>query len=141
MGQRRQSREFALQMLFQLDLVEGEPSDAFPAFWETRGVDGETRTFSESLVLGVLAERSQLDDWIRGSAKRWRLERMAAVDRNVLRIAVHELMLEDGPPAPVVIDEAIEIARKFSSEESGSFINGILDDIHRRIRRGEIAHP
>ena len=138
MGSRRRGREYALQLLFQLDLVEAEPAAAFPDFWETRDVGDDVRDFAEALVLGVRSARPQLDEVIAGSARRWKIGRMAAVDRNVLRLAVHELLSSDPPPR-VVIDEAIEIAKKFGSEDSGGFINGILDDVHRRVRDGEIG--
>ena len=90
------------------------------------------------LVREVRTSREWLDEVIAGSARRWKLDRMATVDRNVLRLAVHELLGHDAPPR-VVIDEAIEIAKKYGSEDSGGFINGILDDVHRRVREGEIG--
>lgn len=138
MGSRRRAREYALQLLFQLDLVDEDPAAAFPDFWDTRDVATDVRGFAEELVREVRAARASLDDVIAGSARRWKLERMATVDRNVLRLAVHELLGDDAPPR-VVIDEAIEIAKKYGSEDSGGFINGILDDVHRRVREGEIG--
>ena len=139
MGQRRKGREYALQLLFQLDLVKGSLDEVLPDFWATRKADLEVRGFAEDLVKGVLQSKDLLDNIIRESAHHWKLERMAAVDRNVLRFAVFELVKGDDPPPRVVIDEAIEVAKKFGSEASGSFINGILDDIHRRLERGEIG--
>ena len=140
MGKRRRAREYALQLLFQLDLVEGNPADAFPDFWDGReDADDDVRSFAEAAVESVIADRAMLDGIIRESAKRWKLERMAAVDRNVLRLAVRELLHGGDAPAPVVMDEAIEIAKKYGSEDSGSFINGILDDVHRRVMAGEIG--
>ena len=138
MGQRRRAREHALQMLFQIDLTGAAAADVFREFWAERPTAEDMRSFAERLVLGVQAERDDLDRWIRGSADHWRLERMAVVDRNVLRMAVHEMIAPAAPPAAVVIDEAIEIARKFGSAESGGFINGILDAIRKRVERGEI---
>ncbi len=139
MGQRRRARECALQMLFQIDLTGAAPADVFCEFWVERETAGRhARCSPRRLVLGVLAERDELDRWIRGSAEHWRLERMAVVDRNVLRMAVYELVAAGAPPPAVVIDEAIEIAKKFGSGESGGFINGVLDAIKKRVERGEI---
>jgi N utilization substance protein B len=126
-------------MLFQLDLTSAAPADVFREFWSERPTSDEMRAFSEALVLGVQARRDELDRWIRGSAEHWRLERMAVVDRNVLRLALHEMLSDDAPPAAVVIDEAIEIAKKFGSAESGGFVNGILDAVRKRVERGEIV--
>jgi N utilization substance protein B len=126
-------------MLFQIDLTGIAPREVFHEFWTGHEASDDVREFAERLVLGVSGDRRDLDTTIAGSATHWRIERMAVVDRNVLRMAVYE-MLEDAPtPAPVVIDEAIEVARKFGSEESGSFINGILDDVRRRLERGELG--
>lgn len=138
MGRRRRGREFALQLLFQIDLAGGEPDAAFGEFWASREADDESRAFAEHLVRGVHAERAGLDRAISESAENWRVERMATVDRNVLRLAVYELLHDPETPAVVVIDEAIEVGKRFGSEKSGSFINGILDGVLRRISRGEM---
>ena len=140
MGQRRRARECALQMLFQIDLTGTSPQDVFRDFWAAQDAGDETRRFAERLVLGVADGRRSLDEAIAASATNWRIERMAIVDRNVLRMAVYEMLHDPPTPAPVVIDEAIEVAKKFGSEESGSFINGILDDVRRRLDRGELRH-
>lgn len=132
MGHRRRAREYALQMLFQIDLAGGAVPEVFQQFWTQEETDGETRDFAEHLVSGVVGQGAVLDRWIRAAAEHWRIERMAVVDRNVLRIAVFELLNDPQTPPPVVIDEAIEIAKRFGSEESGGFINGILDSIRRR---------
>jgi N utilization substance protein B len=120
-------------MLFQIDVTVVSPEEVFSQFWSEHPVDAETREFSESLVMGVFADRQVLDQWIGNSTAHWRIERMAVVDRNVLRMAVHELRQQPTPPAAVIIDEAIEVAKKFGSEESGAFINGILDAVRKRI--------
>ncbi|HXV74714.1 MAG TPA: transcription antitermination factor NusB [Candidatus Polarisedimenticolaceae bacterium] len=133
MGRRRQAREHALQMLFQIDVTGAPPDEVFREFWSDQPVDAGTREFSESLVLGVITDRPALDEWIRGSTAHWRIERMAVVDRNVLRMAGHELRQRPAVPAAVIIDEAIEVAKKFGGEDSGAFVNGILDTIRRRI--------
>ena len=138
MGQRRRARECALQMLFQIDLTGVAPADVFRTFWRTQNVEQSVRSFSEQLVLGVYEEREATDRLIAGAADRWKLDRMPVVDRNVLRMAVYELLQQPETPAAVVIDEAIEVAKKFGSAESGGFINGILDAVRRRVERGRV---
>jgi len=139
MGRRRRSREYALQMLFEVDLAGAEAEEIFERFWQERNADDEVRRFAETLVRGVLADRAAIDERIREVAERWRLERMPVVDRNVLRMAIHEMDRGESPAA-VIIDEAIEIARRFGGESSGKFTNGILDQIRRRIG-SETAKP
>ena len=136
MGERRRAREHALQMLFQIDLTGGTPEEVFRQFWKGHAAQGPTRAFAEQLVLGVHDRPDELDRLIAGSADNWKVDRMAVVDRNVLRMAIYELMHEPETPAAVVIDEAIEVAKKFGSEKSGTFINGVLDSIRQRI-----VHP
>ena len=138
MGQRRRARECALQMLFQIDLTGVAPEEVFGTFWRTQNVEPSVRSFSEQLVLGVYEEREATDRLIAGAADRWKLDRMPVVDRNVLRMAVYELLQQPETPAAVVIDEAIEVAKKFGSAESGGFINGILDAVRRRVERGRV---
>lgn len=120
-------------MLFQLDLSGGSPAEVAEQFWAGRETPEELRPFADRLVAGVHERRREMDRWIVGSADNWRLERMAVVDRNVLRMAIFEMLSDPATPVAVVIDEAIEIAKKFGGEESGSFINGVLDSVHRRI--------
>jgi transcription antitermination protein NusB len=128
-------------MLFQMDLAHSSPEDAFGSFWTDQKVTEDLRAFAETLVRGVARERRFLDGVVAGSAEHWRIERMAVVDRNVLRMAVYEMLFDPGMPPVVAIDEAIELARKFGSEESGAFINGILDAVRKRLESGEIAPP
>ncbi len=132
MSSRRKAREWALQMLFQQDLNEVTAQDLLDLFWEVNPGDPEEREFAELLFKTTLENRSHIDELIRRHAQHWRLERMAAVDRNVLRIAVSELLYTETPHA-VVIDEAIEIARRFSTTESSQFVNGILDAIREEM--------
>ena len=134
MGSRRQSREYALQMLFQRDLggVGTSPTDVYRTFWEGKKESEEVKKFAESLALGAVTELDRIDEMIRRQAQHWRLDRMAAVDRNILRVAVYEMLNGETPPA-VVINEAIEIARKFSTDESTQFVNGILDGIRKEL--------
>lgn len=130
MGGRRRAREYALQVLFQLDLTSGDPEVALEQFWSRQAADPEVREFAEELVLGVLQRKAEIDSRIVAVAKNWRIERMGVVDRNVLRIAVLELTGGGETPRAVIIDESVEIAKRFGSEGSGGFINGILDSIH-----------
>src|SRR5262245_9660778 len=126
-------------MLFQIDMAGGAPSEIYPHFWKEHEAELEVKTFAEGLVEGVIRERPVLDGIIAKSAEHWRVERMAVVDRNILRLAVYELAwLPDTPPV-VVLDEAIEVGKKFGSDQSGSFINGILDAVGKRIERGEVT--
>ena len=132
MGQRRRGREHALQVLFQIDLTGGATAEVLERFWESVEIDESGREFTERLVHGVLAGQEAIDRRVVGAARRWKLERMPVVDRNVLRVAVFELLSAESPP-PVVIDEAIEVARRFGGEESAGFINGVLDTIRDNI--------
>jgi N utilization substance protein B len=123
-------------MLFQIDLTGGSPEQVFSQFWKGQESVESTRAFAERLVLGVHDQLGEMDRLIADSAEHWRVERMAVVDRNVLRMAIYELLHEPDTPAAVVIDEAIEVAKKYGSEKSGTFINGVLDSIRLRVRRG-----
>jgi len=126
-------------MLFQMDLSGDAPERVFDGFWEgQQNASTDVRAFAEELARGAWAVRAVLDAAIVQSAEHWRLERMAAVDRNVLRLAAFELLYRPDTPAAVAIDEAIEIVRKYGSEESGRFINGILDGLRRRMASGEL---
>lgn len=130
-GTRRKARECALQMLFAADIVKNDGSFSSADFWKELSdtdLDDRTREFADKLVLGTLANLSTIDDRIRTRAEHWRIERMANVDRNVLRLAVYEFLFEDTPHT-VIINEALEIARRFSTFEATQFINGILDAI------------
>jgi N utilization substance protein B len=134
MGTRRKSRELCLQMLFQSDMGKQTPEQVRNTFWAERaGVDEDTRGFADDLF-GVATERHQeIDDLIQKHAQHWRMERMAAVDRNVLRASVAEFLGYQETPKPIIINEALEIARKFSSPESVQFINGVLDSVGKEL--------
>jgi N utilization substance protein B len=126
-------------MLFQIDLSGGVPGDVFRQFWVDQPIGEDIRAFAERLVSGVVDERMRLDAVITGSAENWRIERMPIVDRNVLRMSIYELLFDPETPPLVCIDEAIDVAKKFGGEESGAFINGVLDDVRRRLERGELS--
>lgn len=138
MGTRRKSRELVMQMLFQVEIGKQTPDQVRKTFWaERKDVDDETRGFADDIFRVATeagrAEGANIDAMIEKHAANWRLERMAAVDRNLLRAAVAEMLGFPDTPRPVVINEAIEIARKFSSPESVNFINGVLDSIAREM--------
>ncbi|HKP68898.1 MAG TPA: transcription antitermination factor NusB, partial [Pyrinomonadaceae bacterium] len=128
-GTRRKARECALQMLFAADVVKNTGLFSVDEYWRELGdneFDDKTKDFANNLVEGTLKNNEPIDDRIRTRAEHWRIERMAIVDRNVLRLAVYEFLYEDTPHT-VVINEALEIARRFSTFEATQFINGILD--------------
>lgn len=137
MGTRRKARECALQMLFAADVTKMSGEVVTRNFWDELGepdTEDLTETFSIGLVLGTLRELETVDDKIRTRAEHWRIERMAIVDRNVLRLAVYEFLFEETPNT-VVINEALEIARRFSTFEATQFINGILDAIKHDLEK------
>jgi N utilization substance protein B len=138
MGTRRKSREFALQMLFQSDMGRQTPDEVRRTFWsEQNSADRDVRGFAEDLFRVATDRSAEIDSVIERHAEHWRMERMATVDRNLLRAAVAELMGFPATPRAVVINEALEIARKFSSPESVHFINGVLDSVGRDLEKAK----
>ncbi len=127
MTKRRRAREYALQLLFQLEFT-GTISK-FVDFWIQKKVDKETRDYAEELVRGTAKNLESLDRTIKNAAQHWDVGRMAAVDRNILRMGAFEILYRSDIPSAVAINEALEIAKKYSTHESASFINGILDRI------------
>ncbi len=140
-AKRTKARERALQALYQIDVASTDLEEALARFWRSfEPVEREVRETAEALVRGVAAHRREIDDAIEAVSVNWRLDRMAKVDRNVLRLAVHELLHRPDVPVKVAIDEAIELGKKFGSESSGAFVNGVLDRIAAGLpaaRRGE----
>ncbi len=129
---RRKAREHALQILFQLDIRKEKPSAAvLKHFWAEYKTDEEIKNFAEEIVKGTYKHLSKINGLIHQCAKNWSLDRMAVVDRNVLRMAIYEILYRMDIPTSVTINEAIEIAKKFGSDESGAFVNGILDRVAR----------
>jgi N utilization substance protein B len=136
MGTRRKSRELALQMLFQSDMGKQNADQVRRTFWaEHRDLEQDVRGFADDLFRVALDRGPDIDQIIERHAEHWRMERMAAVDRNVLRAAVAEFLGYPTTPKPVIINEALEIARKFSSPESVTFINGVLDSVARELEK------
>jgi N utilization substance protein B len=125
---RRKAREYALQIIFQIDFKEKKiDSKDLEEFWSDKKESKDVKEFTEELVRGTLSKIDEIDTMIKRVAENWILERMAAVDRNILRFAAYELLYRKDIPSAVTINEAIEIAKKFSSTEAAPFINGILD--------------
>ena len=142
MGARRQSREIALQALYRVELTGDTSPEALERLWQHFEAPIEARAFALELIDGVLAEREAIDRMLADAAEHWSLGRLSRVDLNVLRIAAYELLRRDErAPTSVVIDEAIEIARRFGGEESSQFVNGILDEIAGRLGVRERRDP
>lgn len=160
MGKRREARERAVQFLFQHDLNPPENlAETLAAFWESQRqpvIDADkapatwgqkvelpppttaemaVRLFAEPLIKGTIEHRNEIDEQIRKYAKNWELDRMAAVDRNILRLAIYEMMFREDIPPIVSINEAVDIAKKFSTQDSGKFVNGILDKVKSELMR------
>jgi len=138
MGKRTKARECALQMLYQWDITRDPMDRVAGLFWQVRTSTDETRAMAERLARGAQNDIERLDEEITRSSKNWRFDRIAAIDKNILRLAVYELLREPGTPSSVVIDEAVELAKRFSAVDSPPFVNGVLDAIKARVR-GEPA--
>lgn len=147
MGARRQARECALQLLYQWEGSRDAgggvpPDDSLETFWKNRPADNDVRVFAEELYRGALSRLEEIDTRIEMQSQHWKIDRMAAIDRCILRLGIYELLAarRDAPPA-VVIDEALEISKKFSAAESAEFINGILDAVRKEIEINTAENP
>jgi N utilization substance protein B len=141
MGKRREGREAAVQFLYQLDLNSQELTTGVPEFWALRCAPGstapvKTQAYAKELVDGVCSRLVEIDDHIKRLAANYELHRLAAVDRNILRLGIYEMLYCPDIPPVVSINEAIEIAKRFGGEDSGRFVNGLLDRF-----RGELTRP
>ncbi len=132
MGSRRRARELALQLLYQHEVTEVPPEQMQAHFEEWKSATDGIRAFADTLLKGTLEHLAEIDDELARQTAHWRLERLAAVDRNILRLAMYELLFHTDTPHAVVIDEAIEIAKKYGAEESARFVNGVLDGFVKR---------
>jgi len=133
-GTRRKSRELAMQMLFQADIGKQTPDEVRATFWKAGDeVEADVRGFAEDLFRVAVLHQEEIDELISANSRHWRLERMPAVDRNLLRMAIGEMMGFKSTPFPIVINEALEIGRRFSAPESINFLNGVLDAIARAL--------
>lgn len=140
MGTRRKSRELTMQMLFQGDLGKQTPEQVSALFWPSRDdVDAETRGFAEDLYRVATARQAEIDALIESHAQNWRIERMAVVDRNLLRAAVAEMLGYPNTPVAIIINESLEIARRYAAPESVQFLNGVLDAISRSVLKQRLA--
>ncbi len=138
MGTRRQSRELALQFLYQQDARSKYPSplaEALDEFWNLQEYDKTSKGFSEDLIRGVSEHHEAIDTKIKAYTENWEFHRIAVVDRNILRLAIYELLYRNDIPPVVSINEAIELAKKFSTEDSGRFVNGVLDRVKKDLSR------
>jgi len=135
MRKRTKAREYALQVLYQLDIRRGEVAGILQEFWEARQPASEVKTFAQQLAEGTMAHMQEIDQLISAHANNWNIKRMAVVDRNILRLGVFELLYVTDVPPTVCINEAIELAKRFGDAESAKFINGILDAIHKATAR------
>ena len=145
MGTRRQARELALQFLYQFDSLKESSSNSedieelLSFFWDGNDIpcDEDTKEFSSILVMGSCSNLPRIDEILTSYSDHWRLKRMPTIDRNILRIAIYELLYLSNIPPPVTINEAVELGKRFGTEESGAFINGILDKIREAKEKGD----
>jgi N utilization substance protein B len=137
---RRRAREAALQMLYQAEVGRAGPQETIVTYWSANDEDGEIdddgRRFANTLVKETLAKVEEIDRLLAAHTKHWRVERMAVIDRIVLRLAVSELMTQPDTPPKVVINEAIELARTFSGDDAVPFVNGVLDAVRKKLSAG-----
>jgi N utilization substance protein B len=135
MHQRRKAREVTLQVLYTLDVQEIDIQSAVDRFWANFDAPEEARNFSSFLIEGAWNNRQQIDDLISGSSENWSMSRMSRVDKSILRMAVYELLFCEDIPPKVTLNEAIDLAKVYGSENSGAFINGILDALYGKLRK------
>jgi N utilization substance protein B len=135
MGARTSGREAALQMLFALETSHDNVERVIPNFWRSFDAHPEARDYAEECVRGVAEALEKVDDQVRSASHNWRIERMTPVDRNILRLSTWELLSQRDVPRAVIIDEAVELAKRFGSDESSSFVNGVLDRIADNLKR------
>ena len=140
-GKRTKARECAFQMLYQWDMTRETMERVSNMFWKVRSGTDNVKDRAEQLARGAQRDLRVLDAEITKASTNWRLDRVAAVDRNILRLAAFELLREQDTPASVVIDEAVEMAKRFGEADSPAFVNGVLDAVRRSVRGGEREKP
>jgi len=138
MGARRRARECALQLLYMWEFHKQYNDFSTEDFWAENREDDATREFAEAIVKGVIENLEEIDNIIKSASLNWRIDRMAIVDRNILRIATWELMRVLDTPLKVVLNEAIELGKKFGSEDSSAFVNGVLDKVGSLVRKEQV---
>ncbi len=136
MKTRHQARIWVIQFLFQMDFSQPDFEESLTQFWETRKANAKTILFTNDLIRGVEERKVACDALIEKHTTNWDLSRLGAVDRNVMRLALFEILYRPDIPAVVSINEAVELAKAFGDTESGKFVNGVLDTIHQRLKRG-----
>lgn len=136
MGSRRKAREIALQLVYSTDVNKIDIKESLNLYWEHNPDEHEVVSFANMLCTGTLDNLAKIDELITQYTKNWNLKRMASVDRNILRVAIYELVFYKQTPVNVVINEAVELAKKYSTSESGGFVNGILDKV-KEVRQDE----
>lgn len=134
MGQRRKAREDTLRILFRLEFENKQIEKTLDQYWKSKKASEEIKEYSTWLVNGVISDQAKIDNIIQQVSEHWRISRMALVDRNILRMAVFELLYEEEIAPAIVINEAIEIAKKYSGEEAATFVNGILDAVRKDLK-------
>ncbi len=138
MGHRREAREIALQVLYEIDVLQIGADEALELFWSNFDAPGDAREFSTKLISGTACHREEIDRLISDCSDNWSLERMALVDRNILRMAVYELLYCRDIPPKVTLNEAIDLGKDYGSENSGSFINGVLDALYAKMKNDNV---
>ncbi len=133
MGRRRKAREETLRILFRLEFENTHLEKTLIQYWENRKTSEEIKEYSTWLVNGIISHQEKIDNIIQRVSEHWRISRMALIDRNILRMAVFELLYEENIAPPIVINEAIEIAKKYSGDQAATFVNGILDAIRKKL--------
>ncbi len=134
MGRRRKAREDTLRILFRLEFENKQIEKTLDQYWKSKKASEEIKEYSTWLVNGVISDQAKIDNIIQQVSEHWRISRMALVDRNILRMAVFELLCEENIAPAIVINEAIEIAKKYSGEEAATFVNGILDAVRKDLK-------
>ncbi len=134
MGRRRKAREETLRILFRLEFENKQIEKTLNQYWKNKKVSKEIKEYSTWLVNGVISDQAKIDNIIQQISEHWRVSRMALVDRNILRMAVFELLYEENIAPAIVINEAIEIAKRYSGDEAATFVNGILDAIRKNLK-------
>jgi len=132
MGKRRKARESTLQILFQLEFNDSQLDKTISQFLENKKADKEEEELCTRLICGIVANQAEIDKIIQSASQNWRISRMAIVDKNILRMAAYEMLYDKDLAPAIIINEAIEIAKKYSSEQSATFINGILDALNKK---------
>jgi N utilization substance protein B len=133
MGRRRKAREETLRILYRLEFDNRQSEETLSQYWENKKTNQATREYSTWLVNGIISHHKKIDTIIQNASEHWRLSRMALIDRNILRMAVFELLYEENIEPAVVINEAIEIAKAYSGNEAATFVNGVLDAIRKNL--------